>query len=180
MKIDDLKQLITNMVAPLRNRVYTMITRAVIESVKNDSGMQTIKAALLAGEIRDSMEHFKEAGFTSTPIAGAEAVAVFPGGNRDHGIIIVVNDRRSRPTDIPEGGAAIYSYDATELKQIVKVLPDGTIELGKGTLESIVNGETFKTLFNAHTHIGNLLAPTGPPVVSMSSAQLSSKVKAEI
>ncbi len=179
MRLQDLKDIFEQMIRPLKNRVYTMVTRIVVDVVKNSEGMQTVKAELLAGEVRDLMEHFQDAGFTSTPIEGAEAVAVFPGGNRDHGIVLAISDRRSRPKNIPEGGAAIYSFDDSEFKQIIKVNPDGTIELGKESLESIVNGETFQTLFNAHTHTGNLLVPTGPPIVPMDNSHLSSKVKAQ-
>jgi len=177
---EQMADMIIRMLAPLRNRVYTMITRAVIETVTSDNKMQLLKATLLAGEDKEAMEHFQEAGFVSTPIEGAEALAVFPGGNREHGIIVAVTDRRSRPKDIPAGGAAIYSYDKDSVKQIIKVLPNGQIELGKGVLEKIVNGEAFQTLFNAHTHIGNLGVPTAAPAIPMAAAHLSSKVKAAI
>ena len=46
-----------------------------------------------------------------------------------------------------------------------------TIELGKGAAEKLVLGDTFMSLFNAHTHVGNLGAPTSPPVVPMTPAQ---------
>lgn len=36
------------------------------------------------------------------------------------------------------------------------------IELGKGAVEALVQGTTFKTIFENHTHIGNLGAPTSP------------------
>ena len=52
-----------------------------------------------------------------------------------------------------------------------------TIELGKGAIEKLVLGDSFMALFNAHTHIGNLGAPTTPPVVPMTPAQLSQKPK---
>ena len=180
--VEMIKEIIIKMAMPLRNRVYTMITRAVIETVTSTNKMQLLKASLLAGEVKESMEHFQEAGFVSTPLPGGEAVAVFPGGNREHGIIVAVTDRRSRPKDIPEGGAAIYAYDSSSVKQIIKVLPDGSIELGKGVLEKILNGEKFQATFNAHRHTGNLGVDTGPVTLATTSgaSDLSSKVKAEI
>lgn len=39
-----------------------------------------------------------------------------------------------------------------------------SIELGKGAKEPVILGESFLTLFNAHTHLGNLGAPTSPPL----------------
>ena len=50
-----------------------------------------------------------------------------------------------------------------------------TIELGKGATEKVVLGNKFMTLFNSHTHIGNLGAPTSPPIAPMTPAQLSQK-----
>jgi len=50
-----------------------------------------------------------------------------------------------------------------------------TIELGKGATEKVVLGNKFMTLFNSHTHTGNLGAPTSPPISAMTPAQLSQK-----
>jgi len=50
-----------------------------------------------------------------------------------------------------------------------------TIELGKGATEKLVLGDKFMTLFNSHTHIGNLGAPTSPPIKPMTPAELSQK-----
>jgi hypothetical protein len=44
-----------------------------------------------------------------------------------------------------------------------------TIELGAGAAEKLVLGDTFLTLFNSHTHIGNAGAPTSPPTIPMQS-----------
>jgi hypothetical protein len=45
-----------------------------------------------------------------------------------------------------------------------------TIELGKGAAEKLVLGDAFMSLFNQHTHVGNLGAPTSPPMVPMTPA----------
>lgn len=50
-----------------------------------------------------------------------------------------------------------------------------SIELGKGASEHLVLGEKMMKLFNSHTHIGNLGAPTSPPMQPMTSAELSQK-----
>ena len=53
------------------------------------------------------------------------------------------------------------------------------IELGSGTLEKIINGETFQTLYNNHMH--PLDVPNGKtfaPITQMASSELSAKVKA--
>lgn len=175
-----LAEFITRVVAPLRNRVMMLIGRCVIEAVKDSSGVQAARVSLLKNEIRDGVERFQEWGFTSTPLPNAEGVVVFPFGNRENGLLIAVDDRRIRPQDIPAGGAAIYSADPTNetLKQVLKILPDGAIEIGMGTLEKILNGEAFQSRFNSHVHVGNLAVNTSTPVVPSPSGDLSSKVKA--
>ncbi len=50
-----------------------------------------------------------------------------------------------------------------------------SIELGEGATEPLVLGNLMTTLFNSHTHIGNIGAPTSPPTVPMTAAQLSKK-----
>jgi len=50
-----------------------------------------------------------------------------------------------------------------------------SIELGAGASEKIVLGDTFKSFFNSHTHLGNKGIPTSPPIMPMSAAQLSKK-----
>jgi len=53
-----------------------------------------------------------------------------------------------------------------------------SIELGQGAVEKVVLGDTFMALFNKHTHIGNLGAPTSPPPATgnaMTANELSQK-----
>jgi hypothetical protein len=83
----------------------------------------------------------------------------------------------------PNGDSIILNNDGTV---IVKTSKEATIkspavvidaankiELGKGAFEKLILGDSFMALFNAHTHIGNMGAPTTPPVVPMTPAQLS-------
>ena len=50
-----------------------------------------------------------------------------------------------------------------------------SIELGKGAKEHLVLGDSFKAYFDTHTHIGNLGAPTTPPISPMPDTTLSAK-----
>jgi hypothetical protein len=53
------------------------------------------------------------------------------------------------------------------------VIDASSIELGAGATEAVIKGNTFQTLFNAHTHVGNAGFPTSPPVVPLSGSELS-------
>lgn len=103
------------MVRPLRNRVYTMITRAVIESADDTDGMQVLKINLLAGETRDKVERFQNFGFTSNPPTKSEGVALAVGGNRDHLIVVVAGDRVSRIKDLKSGESAFHNEKGDHL-----------------------------------------------------------------
>ena len=48
-----------------------------------------------------------------------------------------------------------------------------TVNLGPSALESVIKGNTFQALFNAHTHTGNYGAPTSPPILPLSGSELS-------
>ena len=184
-----LRALIAQMLEPIRTRVMMTIARGVIESINDDEGMQTAKINLLFGENRDKVERFQNYGFTSKPFADAEAVVVFPGGNREHGLIIAVDDRKFRLKGLADGEVAMYTDegDKITLKRGGTIEIEGSskvivksplVELGTGTLEKVLNGETFQTYFNTHTHTGNAGVSTGPPEVQSVPAHLSLKVKA--
>lgn len=53
------------------------------------------------------------------------------------------------------------------------------VELGHSATESVIKGNTFQDLFNNHTHIGNLGAPTGPPIDPLTGLELSKVSKTE-
>lgn len=53
------------------------------------------------------------------------------------------------------------------------------VELGPNAAEAVIKGNTFQKLFNNHTHIGNLGAPTGPPIIPLSGLELSKVSKTE-
>lgn len=115
---------IATMIAPLRNRIYTMITRAVIETVNDTGEMQLVKVNLLAGETRSDVERFQNFGFTSVPPNGAECVAIAVGGNRDHLIVIAADDRASRIVGLLKGESVQYNANGDK----IHLKADGTLE----------------------------------------------------
>jgi phage baseplate assembly protein V len=94
---------------PLRQRISLIVGRAILAAVANSGKTQRLQLDLMAGEVSTGVERFEEYGFESYPEPGAEAAAVFLAGNREHGIVLCVHDRRYRPTDLEEGDAQIYT-----------------------------------------------------------------------
>lgn len=98
----------TPFVRRLGNRLANMVARAVVKNVDDGTKMQLVQLGILAGELRDKVEHFQPYGLTSVPFTGAEAVVVFPSGSREHGLAVVIDDRRYRLTALDEGEVALY------------------------------------------------------------------------
>ena len=73
------------------------------------SKLQSLQLRLLAGEVKDNVEHLEPYGFTACPLEGAEALAGFIGGDRSHAVVIVVADRRFRLQGLKPGEVALYT-----------------------------------------------------------------------
>jgi phage baseplate assembly protein V len=164
---------------PLReigNRVMMMFGRGVLRSVNDSTGRQQLQVELLKDELRDGIEHMQNYGFTSHPLGGDVAVA-FIGGNREQGIVLVVDDRRYR-ISLEPGEVAIYDdqgnkiellRDMIKVTAVLKVQVDAPVgELNIDTLD--INGPILrhngKDIGSAHRHGGVLIggANSGVPV----------------
>lgn len=88
--------------------LVNMVARAVLTSLDTAKKCQTAGLKLIAGEQKENLEHLEPYGFTSSPMIGAEAIALFPGGDRSHGVVIVVADRRYRLKGLKAGEVALY------------------------------------------------------------------------
>ena len=105
MTIDEMRRFI----APLTRRVMLTVSRGVLGGVDDAGGLQRGQVTLLAGETRDGVERVQPFGFSSVPIPGADALVICVGGNRDHPVVVNVDDRRFRPTGLQAGEVCIYS-----------------------------------------------------------------------
>lgn len=90
---------------PMRN----FLARGVVALVDAGRKLQGLQMRLTADEVKDGMEHFEPYGFTSNPLPGAEGLAAFLGGDRSHGVVVCVADRRFRLQALKSGEVAIYT-----------------------------------------------------------------------
>ncbi len=142
-------------------------------------------------------------GFVSDPHDGVSGYCDSVGGDSSSPVVVNQLDR-NRPSTSEKGEVIFYSFDGSSHKVLIYLKPDGRlkviaetdvevvspsvtikspkIELGEESLEKIVNGETFQTLFNKHKHYGNAGVMTSPPVPEdqMIDEHLSETVKAQI
>ncbi len=92
-----------------------MLVRGTVVLVDSARKLQALQMRLTAGEVKDSLEHFEPYGFTSNPLAGAEGIAAFLGGDRSHGVLLVVADRRYRIQQLKPGEVAIYTDEGDKV-----------------------------------------------------------------
>jgi phage baseplate assembly protein V len=153
----------------MRRALWMLVSRAVVAAVNDATRMQTVQLRLLSDETKDGVERFQPFGLTAVPLAGAEAVVLFPGGHRDHGLCVVVDDRRSRPADLSPGESCLYNAHGITLT----LKDDGTLVIVAPTKVRIetplleVTGEIkdradadgrtmeqMRTVYDSHTHGG--------------------------
>lgn len=169
-----------NPIRDLGNRVMMMFGRGVLRGVNDSSGRQQLQVELLKGELRDGVEHMQNYGFTSHPKGGDVAVA-FIGGNREQGIVLVVDDRRYR-ISLEPGEVAIYDDQGNKielLRDMVKVTAVQHVEVTAPTIKLVGNLEVVgditstgtvtnngKNIGSTHQHNGVLVggANTGAPI----------------
>jgi phage baseplate assembly protein V len=86
-----------------------VVTRGRMALVDDKKKLQQVQVELLADEAKDAVERFQQYGFTSVPLEGAEALTMFLGGGRDHAVVVAIDDRRHRVTDLKPGDVALYN-----------------------------------------------------------------------
>ncbi len=103
---------------PIRIAIANTVARGVVKISNDGKRLQVLQLGVLAGEAVDDVERFQEYGFTSNPPAGAEAVALFPGGDRSRGMVVATDDRRYRPRDWELGESGLYNGPAGTLLKL--------------------------------------------------------------
>jgi phage gp45-like len=138
--------------------------------------MQLVQLGVLAGETVEGdtgAEHFQPYGFASVPLAGAEAVVVFPNGDRSHPLVTAVSDRRYRPTGGDPGQITIHNH-VTGCRVIM--MANGSIELQPAPGQEVfirddggsVDRLVKKSEHDGHTHGPGTFANSGGTVAGVS------------
>ena len=93
----------------------TLLARCTVVLSNPKAKTQRLQVRVLAGETKDDMELFEQYGITSVPLQGAGGLALFFGGDRSHGVVIMPGDKRYRPTDLEPGELAIYTHEGAKI-----------------------------------------------------------------
>jgi len=98
----------------MRNPIAGVLARGVVVLANSARKLQALQLRIMAGEVKDDMEHLEPYGFTACPLPGAEALAGFI-GDRSHGVVIMVSDRRFRLQALEPGEVALYTDQGDRL-----------------------------------------------------------------
>lgn len=134
--LDQLRYLIR----PLQTRIANSIARSVVTLVNDSRKQQLLQLGVLKGEDAEDGERFQDYGFFSVPLTGAEAVVLFPNGDRGHPLVVAVSDRRYRPTSGQPGEAGLHTDEGDEIRlargHVIVVTTSGQIKLGSAAASS--------------------------------------------
>jgi phage baseplate assembly protein V len=97
------------------NKIMNIVSRGYITFSNSASKCQTLQINMSGGEQKSDVEHIEPYGFTSRPLDGAEAVALFLDGDKSHGVILAAGDRRYRITSLQKGEVAIYTDEGDSI-----------------------------------------------------------------
>lgn len=161
---------------PIATRLANTVARAVVQLVNDEKMMQLVQLGVLAEETVEGdggAEHFQAYGFSSVPLVGAEGVAAFPNGDRGHPLVLVVSDRRHRPTGGVAGEVCMYTDEGDVIRlgrgNIISIVTSGEVKLGsasatdgaiKGTTRNTAE-QTFLTAMS--TFVTAIVDVTGAP-----------------
>lgn len=126
MNTDAVVGLINRVIDPWKRRVLLMVGRAVLRAADDSAGLQRVTMEVFKDDPVSDIERFQDFGFSSVPLPGADGLCLFIGGNRNHGVLVKVDDRRYRPKNLAGGESIQYTHDGSYVH--LKVGGNGKIQ----------------------------------------------------
>lgn len=162
-----MRQQMQRFIDPIIRRLSLLLGRGIIRRVDDSKPGQACQASFLEEEVRDGMERQQEYGFTSVPLPGCNAVAVFPIGDRSHGVIVATEDYRYRPVNLKPGEVCIYTHEGARVHlkagKIVEIVADEVHFTGNLQADGDIKAGSIS--LRGHVHPENDSGgPTAPPM----------------
>ena len=133
---------------PLKTKIANSIAMAVVENVDDSTKAQMLQLSILDGEAVDDCQRVQQFGFSSVPLEGAEAVVLFPNGDRGNPLVVAVDDRRHRPTGWTAGEAGTFNAFSAQMRHKA----DGTTEVtGGGVAAALATKADIQRLLDVLT-----------------------------
>jgi phage baseplate assembly protein V len=171
----------------MARRLRLMVGRCLLVVANDALQRQNVQVKLLSGEVADDVEHYQQAGFTSVPLPGATGLFLASGGKRSGVAALLLENKDKRHKGLQAGDAAVYHIaeghhlvlekDGVARLICQKFVVEASSEVEFQTPLASFSGDVkIKGLSEAedhlssevsgkgHEHIGNLGAPTSPPI----------------
>lgn len=134
----------------LARRIRLSISLCVVRLADDVRKLQQLQVSLLDDELRDQVNRYQNYGHTSNPLPGAEALAVAVGGNRNHLVVIVVDDPRYRKPELEPGEHALYHWEGDSLHfkngRVVELIAGTKVRVQSPEVEIVASTKvTFDT-----------------------------------
>ena len=126
-------------------RARASAVRGVLQALTTSTHAPLAILAGRADEVATDVEVAELFGFTSSPPAQTEVIAVPIGGSSAHLVIIGQIDRASRPTDLVPGETRIYCSQAGTQ---ISIRPDGTLHLDTTSGASLLLNASGHAILN--------------------------------
>jgi phage gp45-like len=171
----------------LKNRVLSMVTKALVKAVYDSNELQLLKVSALSNEIIDQVERLQPYGLSAHPPIDSEAILLSVGSGRDHAVAVVVDNAECRPQGLKAHEVVVYSKAGSRILLTADnkiVFTADRVEL-LGSSDNLVKYAALKDGFDSlrltvnaliaafNAHSGH--APSGamPTAVAASTADIS-------
>lgn len=130
-------------------KLEDFMARGTVSMANGKKPMRELQVNMLSGEVRDELEHVEPYGFSSEPLTDGlpEAFALFFDGDRSHGIVFCVADRRYRLKPLKPGEVAIYD----DLGQKIHLTRSGIEVFTPKNLTATVEGNVTEAVSGSLT-----------------------------
>lgn len=142
-------------------RIQDLLARGTVTAADGKKKMRELQVRLLADEVRDELEHVEPYGFTAEPHADGkeDAFALFFDGDRSHGIVFCVADRRYRLKPLKAGEVAVYDdigqkVYLTRTGILIETPENLTATVGKNVTETVGGNLSAMVSGNVSVEVG--------------------------
>lgn len=119
-------EIVKKLLSPIKTRVLMLASRCIVTQVDDTKKMQILQVSVLKGEELSDIERFQNYGFTSNPpTEDSEALLISICGDREHSIVIALDNRTKRLLGLKSGETAMY----TDSKNYIALKEGGVVEI---------------------------------------------------
>tara|TARA_Y100001973_G_scaffold98240_1_gene155532 strand:+ start:125 stop:706 length:582 start_codon:yes stop_codon:yes gene_type:complete len=159
----------------IKRRVSNLVELAVVKLANESTKLRELQLILAGEATPDDYQHFEPFGFSSSPLAGSEALVLNLGGDKTTPLVLCVADRRYRLA-LEAGEVMIYDDGGAFIKLskngiVLQPKTGNPIELGAGAAKAVGRvGDSVEVTIPAASFITSVTGGSGAPAVGVPNA----------